>query len=226
MSYTFHFGEVLRYWDWLLFGMANTLAFSLVAMAAGLVIGIVGAVWRNSRHVALRMLAAAYVEAIRNTPLLVQLFIVFFALPAIGIRLSTSAAAALALTINNGAYMTEIVRAGIDNVHRSQREAAASLGLTRWQTFHHIVLAQAIERIYPALVSQFILLMLSSSLISAIGAEDLTAFCARIQSENFRAFEIYLVCGALYLVLTFALRGGLGVIGLLIFRRRRALARA
>lgn len=225
LGYTFHFGEVFAYWPLLLEGTFNTIAYSLVGMLAGLAIGILGAVWRNSRHLTLRVIAAVYVEVVRNTPMLVQLFIFFFALPSIGIRLSSTMAAALALTFNNGAYMTEIVRSGIENVHRSQREAAVSLGLTRWQTFRHVVLFQALERIYPAMIGQFTLLMLSSSLISSIGADDVTSLGARIQSMNFRAFEVYIVCGIIYLLLTFLLQAAAMLAAAVMFPRRRAVAK-
>jgi len=225
LDYTFQFGEVLRYWPLLLQGTANTVVFSLVGMSAGLCVGILGAVWRNSRYLPLRALADIYVETVRNTPLLVQLFLFFFALPSLGIRLSAEQAAMLALVFNNGAYATEIVRAGIENVHKSQREAAASLGLSRLQIFRHVVLLQALERVYPPLTSQFILLMLASSIVSAVGAEELTAFGNRIQSENFRALEVYFVCGALYLLLTFLFRTGFAALATALFPRRRVLAR-
>ncbi len=223
MVYTFHFSEVFRYWPLLLQGTVNTILFSIIGMLAGLAIGILGAVWRNSCHFYLRAIATAYVELVRNTPLLVQLFIFFFALPSIGIQLSPISAAVLALVFNNGAYMTEIVRAGIENVHRSQREAAVSLGLTQWQTFRHVVLFQALDRIYPAMISQFVMLMLSTSLISAIGADDLTSFGSRIQSQNYRAFEVYIVCGIIYLCLTFLLQATSAIVARIIFPRRRAV---
>ena len=225
MEYTFHFEEVLRHWPLLVQGARNTLLFSLVGMSAGLAVGILGALCRNSRHRALRVAAATYVEVVRNTPLLVQLFLFFFALPALGVRLSAVQAALLGLVFNNGAYATEIVRAGIENVHRSQREAAASLGLTRFQIFTHVVLLQALEKVYPALTSQFILLMLASSIVSAVGADELTAFGNRIQSENFRSLEVYFVIAAIYLGLTLLLRGGFGALALVLFPRRRALAK-
>jgi len=224
LGYTFHFGDVFAYWPLLLQGSINTLLYSAFGMLAGLAIGILGAVWRNSQYFPLRWIAASYVELVRNTPMLVQLFVFFFALPSVGVRLSSTTAALLALTFNNGAYMTEIVRSGIENVHRSQREAALSLGLTRWHIFRHVVLFQALEKIYPAMIGQFTLLMLSSSLISSIGADDLTAFGSRIQSENFRAFEVYIACGAIYLGLTFLLQYVAMVSARFMFPRRRALA--
>ncbi|MDB5362812.1 MAG: amino acid transporter, permease protein [Rhodospirillales bacterium] len=226
MGYTFQFGEVFRYWPLLVEGAINTLLFSAIAMAAGLAVGIGGAVCRNSSNRALRAVAGGYVEIVRNTPLLVQLFLFYFGLPATGLRLSATEAAILALIFNTGAYSTEIVRAGIENVHRSQVEAATSLGLSRTQAFLHVVLLQALERVYPALVSQFILMMLASSIVSAVGAEELTAYGNRIQSENFRSMEVYFVCGAVYLGLTYVMRFVLAFLARFLFPRRRALARA
>jgi polar amino acid transport system permease protein len=226
MGYTFQFGEVLRYWPLLAEGALNTLQLSLVGMSIGLVVGIGGAVARNSRRfTALRAVAGGYVELVRNTPLLVQLFLFFFALPSLGLRLSPTQAAMLALIFNNGAYATEIVRAGIESIHKSQIEAAAALGLSRLQTFRYIVIGQALERVYPALTGQFIILMLATSITSAIGAEELTAFGSRIQSENFRSLEVYFVCAAVYLGLTFLLRGGFTALALAAFPRRRRLGR-
>ncbi|PSC03833.1 ABC transporter permease [Alsobacter soli] len=223
MSYTFQFGEVLRYWPLLVQGAINTLVFSVIAMVAGLAIGVVGASCRISSSRVLRAIAGAYVEVVRNTPLLVQLFLFYFGLPALGLRLSTSQAAILALTFNTGAYSTEIVRAGIESIHRSQIEASTSLGISRLQTFLHVVLPQGLERVYPALASQFVLMMLASSVVSAIGAEELTAYGNRIQSENFRAMEVFFVCAAVYLGLTYLMRVLLAAVAYVAFPRRRAL---
>ena len=225
MDYTFHFGEVLRYWPLLVTGLVNTLLFSVVAMAGGAALGMVGAVARNARNPVLRAAAAFYVELIRKTPLLVQLFVAFFVLPSLGLRLTATQAALLALVLNNGAYMTEIVRAGLESIHNSQREAAVSLGLTTFQTFCWVTILQALDKVYPAILSQFILLMLSSSIISAIGADELTAFGSRIQSDTFRPLEVYLICALLYLGLTYLVRGALQGLALVLFPRRLALRR-
>jgi polar amino acid transport system permease protein len=225
VGYTFQFGEVFRYWPLLVQGAINTVLFSVIAMMAGLTVGIVGAVCRNSSSRLLRAIAGAYVEIVRNTPLLVQLFLFYFGLPALGLRLSTAEAAILALVFNTGAYSTEIVRAGIENIHRSQIEAAISLGMSRTQTFIHVVLPQGLERVYPALVSQFILMMLASSIVSAIGAEELTAYGNRIQSENFRSMEVYFVCAAVYLILTYLMRFVFALVARFLFPRRRAVGR-
>jgi polar amino acid transport system permease protein len=151
------------------------------------------------------------VEFVRNTPLLIQIFIIFFGLPNMGLRLSADQAAVVALVFNFGAYATEIVRAGIEAVPRGQIEAAQSIGLTRFEIFRHVVILPALERVYPALVSQFTLLMLGSSIVSAIGANELTSAANSIQSRNFRSFEVYTIATVLYL--------GLAIL----FPRRRAI---
>ncbi len=225
MNYVFHFNDVLVHWPILVQGTINTIGYSLVGMVVGLGIGIIGAIWRNSQNFGLRAIATFYVELVRNTPMLVQLFLFFFALPSLGIRLTPLQAALLALVFNNGAYMTEIVRAGIESINPSQREAAVSLGLTWGQTFRYVILSQAMENIYPAMISQFIMLMLSTSLISSIGADELTSLGGRIQSLNFRSFEVFTVLGVIYLCLTLLLQRSSALVARIIFPRRRAVAR-
>src|SRR5690606_2108363 len=134
-------------------GAVLTLQLSAATMAIGLVIGVLGALARSWGVVPLRLVAAAYVETIRNTPLLIQIFIVFFGLPSAGLRLDATTAAVVALSINLGAYATEIIRAGIQAIHKSQVEAGLSLGLSRLQVFRYIVLFPALKVIYPALAS-------------------------------------------------------------------------
>ena len=146
-------------------------------------------------------LIATYVEAIRNTPLLVQLFIVFFGLPSVGLRFSATTAAVVTLTINLGAYATEIVRAGLEAVPKAQREAGHALGLSGLQVFRHIILFPSLQMMYPALASQFILLMLATSITSQIAVTDLFHVASIIQSRTFRDFEVYTVVGVLYLAL-------------------------
>lgn len=206
MHYHFQFRDVFASWPALLNGVAVTLILSIIAMVGGLAIGVVGASARIYGPKPLRILASAYVEAIRNTPLLIQLFIVFFGLPGIGIRLDAPVAAAIALTVNLGAYATEIVRAGLQAVPRTQVEAGYALSLSGLQVFRHVVLFPALKLMYPALASQFVLLMLATSAVSLISVGDLFHAASIIQSRTFRDFEVYTVVGALYLLLALALR--------------------
>ena len=171
----------------------------------------------------LRRLVGAYVETIRNTPLLIQIFIVYFGLSSLGLKLSAEVSAVLALTINMGAYTTEIMRAGIESIQRTQLEAADCLGLTRLQTMLHVVLLPAMERVYPSLASQGVLLMLASSITSQISAEELTATANLVQSDTYRSFEVYVIVAVVYLALSALYRLGFWAIGQMLFERRRRL---
>ena len=203
MSYVFQFGDVWNSWDELMLGAWLTVRLSLSAMVLGLVVAIACALAKTSGPKLLGTLVDAYVELIRNTPFLVQLFIIFFGLPVLGLRLEADWAALLAMVVNVGAYATEIVRAGIESISRGQIEAARALGLRPLQIFRHIILLPAIRTVYPALTSQFILLMLNSSVCSTISADELTAAANDMQSRTFRSFEIYFVVTGIYLALSF-----------------------
>ena len=192
----------------------------------GFIGGALCAIARTDGAPWLKRLVGAYVEAIRNTPLLVQIFLIYFGIAVLGIRVDANLAAVIALVVNVVAYTCEIMRAGIESVHKAQIEAAECLGLSRAQTYWHVVLRPAIERVYPALVSQYVLLMLASSITSQISAEELTAVANRIQSDTFRAFETYIVVGLLYLALSFVVRWAFWGFGMLVFTRRRKLGTA
>jgi polar amino acid transport system permease protein len=217
------FGTVLDRWPSFLDGALLTLELAGIATVVGGALGGICAIGRRSRYAAVRRLCEVYVEAIRNTPLLVQIFLVYFGLASLGFKFSAVAVAALALTINVGAYTTEIVRAGLDAIPRGQIEAAEGLALSRAQVYRHVVLLPAIERVWPSLTSQFVLLMLASSVCSQISAEELTAVANYIQSDTYRAFETYIVVALCYVVLSFVMRAGFFGLGLLLFPRRRRL---
>lgn len=219
MNYVFQFGAIWRDFDQLLFGVWLTIRLSSMAMVLGLAIAIVGAQANASRFWLPRAIAHTYVEVVRNTPFLVQLFLIYLGLPSLGIRLSPNQAALAAMVINLGAYATEIVRAGIEAVPRGQIEAGRALGLKWWQIFRFIILMPALKTVFPALSSQFILVMLGSSVVSAISAEELSAMAAIIQSRNFRSFEVYLVVAGLYLALSLAFEAAFGAINRLLFGR-------
>lgn len=204
MHYQFQFQDVFAAWPLLLKGTWITIHLSLTATVLGLAVAIVCAWGKTSGPAPARWLINAYIELIRNTPFLVQLFFFFFALPAFGLRWSAHSAALVAMVVNLGAYATEIIRAGIESIPRGQVEAALALNLKRHQVFRHVILKPALKAIYPALTSQFILLMLSSAVVSAISADDLTSVAANLQSQTFRSFEIYIVVAAIYLALALA----------------------
>ena len=201
MGYRFQFQVIWENWDLLLAGVGLTLQLSALAIVLGLVVGIVGALCRTSGNRYVSLLAAAYVEAIRNTPFLVQLLFLFFGISSLGPRLGSTQAALLALTINFGAYATEIIRAGIQSIDHSQIEAGMSLGLNRRQVFRLVVLKPAIANIYPALTSQMVLLLLLSSVVSQISAKELTFMGNFLRSRTFRDFEVYFALALIYVAL-------------------------
>ena len=198
MSYTFHWEVPLQNMSLFLWGAVATLQMSGVAVLLGLIIAIFCALGRLSKRRFLRVPAAAYVETIRNTPFLVQLFYVYFGLVAIGINLDAFTVAILTLTINCGAYCTEIIRAGIQSIHRGQTEAGLSLGMTHWQVFRHVILMPTLRTVWPPLASQFIATMLGSSVVAVISAEELTYAGMLLESRTFRTFEIFFVIAILY----------------------------
>ncbi|MEZ5865357.1 MAG: amino acid ABC transporter permease [Geminicoccaceae bacterium] len=220
MSYTFQFRDVFASWEFILQGVVMTLYLSAVTMVIGLAIGVACAAGRLYGPKPLRFLVGVYVESIRNTPLLVQLFIIFFGLPSLGVRFDATTAAVITLAVNLGAYATEIVRAGLEAVPKAQVEAGHSLGLSGLQVFRHIVLFPALRMMYPSLASQFILLMLATSITSQIAVEDLFHVASIIQSRTFRDFEVYTVIGVLYLLLALVFRGGFALLYQLVFARR------
>ena len=219
MSYDFNFRPVFRNIDLLLEGALLTLQLSAVTMLLGLLVGGLCASIRVWGPRPARALVIAYVDFIRNTPLLVQLFIVYFGLPSLGIRLSASEAAIIGLTIYLGAYATEILRAGILAIPKSQIEAGLCLGMSHLQIFRHVIMFPALQVVYPALTSQFILLMLGTSLVSLISAKELFHAAAFLDSRTFLPFEIYLVVSLMYLAMSLGFRLLFAGFGRLVFAR-------
>lgn len=226
MSYEFDFASVLAQWPQFLEGAWMSIMLSFPATVIGFVAGTLLAIGRRGQRRWLTQVCGAYVEVIRNTPLLVQIFLVFFGLSSLGWKVAAFTAALLTLVMNVAAYSCEIMRAGMDSIHKGQLEAAECLALTRRQVYWHVVLRPAMEKVYPALTSQFVLLMLATSITSQISVEELTAIAARVQSETFRPFEAYILVALAYLLLSLLMRLGLWLFGQLIFTRKRKLAAA
>src|SRR5471032_221894 len=219
MHYAFHFNVVWEHWRDLAEGAWLTIRLSALAMTFGLAVATVCAYAKTAGPSPVRWAVAAYVEAIRNTPFLVQIFIVYFSLPTLGINIDANEAALAAMVVNFGAYGTEILRAGIESIPRGQIDAAEALGLTRLQTFRYVVLFPTLKAVYPALASQFILLMLASSVVSAISAVELTAVTNSLQSTTFRPFEFYFVATGLYMVMALGFQAVFGGIYWAVFVR-------
>lgn len=218
MGYQFNFAPVVNNFDQLLWGAWITIQLSFGAILIGTLIAVPCAVAKTSGPKPLVWLVNVYIEVIRNTPFLVQIFFIYFSLPALGVRFDPNTAALIALSVNVGAYATEIVRAGIESISLGQVEAGRALGLKGHQVFRYIVLKPAIRTIYPALTSQFIYLMLTSSVVSAISATDLAAAGNNIQAKTFAAFEVYLVITAIYFVLSLGFSGLFSLVDRIAFR--------
>lgn len=222
MAYTFDFLSVWDYHAQLVKGVGYTLLLTTLGASAGVLIGILGAVTRAWKIRPFNHAFGIYVELIRNTPFIVQLFFIFFGLPSLGVKLLEWQAAIIAVVVNLGAYSTEILRAGILAIPRGQIEAAASLAMTRAEIFRHIVLRPAMQKVWPALASQIVIVMLGTSVCSQIAAEELTFAANFIQSRTFRAFETYIVAALLYLLMAIGVRALLNLLGQHLVVKRRA----
>ncbi|MGQ9369387.1 amino acid ABC transporter permease [Azospirillum sp. ST 5-10] len=213
-----NFNQLWRYQDQFIDGTVLTLVLTLASAAIGVAIGVAGAVLVRGGPRPVRWAIRAYIEVIRNTPSLIQLFIVFFVLPNFGLKLSSFAAAVIALGIYFGSYCIEIFRAGLDSVPRSQVEAGQCLGLTGWEVFRHVVLPPALRCVYPAFTSQFVLLLLGTSLASQVSAEELFHTAGFVESRTYRSFEVYAVVCGIYFALVMAFKALFAALAHAVFR--------
>jgi len=197
---------VLAQWPMLLKGLALTVLLTAIAAPVGSGLGIACAWARLHGPAWLRVLVGSYVELIRNTPFIIQLFFIFFGLPALGVKLSAETASILAMVLNLGAYACEIVRAGIESSPPGQIEAAKSLALNRWQIFTRVVLPPSLARVWPALVSQIIIVMLGSAVCGQISTEEISYAANLISSRTFRSMESYILVTLVYLGFAVLLR--------------------
>jgi His/Glu/Gln/Arg/opine family amino acid ABC transporter permease subunit len=186
-------------------GLALTLVVSVSASLGGSGVGLLTALARMARAAPLRWVATGYVELIRNTPALVQVFLVYLGLPRFGIRFSPLGALVTALTINNGAYIAEIVRGGLQAISRGQLDAAASIGLSRRLTLREVVLPQTLHAIHPALANQFIQTVLASSVGTVVGVEELTQVALFVESRTYRTVEVLTALTLVYVAVTYLL---------------------
>ena len=205
MGYQLDFSVIIKNLPLFLKGIFLTVEISFFAIIIGLCIGILAAVARSSRFKILNLIAAAYVEVFRNTPLLIQIFIIFFGLPGIGIKLSPYISGLTALVLYVGAYNTEVIRSGLEAVPRGQMEAAKSLGLTGVQAFLYIILPQTFRISLPALGNNWVALVKNSSLVSVIGMVELTWVALDLNALTFRSFELFGAATIFYLILIFIL---------------------
>ena len=216
MTYEFDFSAVFDHMSELLQGCLATLELSVAAMLLALLVAILCVLGVRLYPRWFTVPVRAFVELVRNTPFLIQIFFIYFGLPAIGIRFDPNAAAVIALGVNGAAYAIEIIRAGVDAIHKGQIEAGEALGLGKLQIFRGIIFRPALRIVYPALTSQFIFLMLTSSITSSITARELTQTAAVLEGQTFRSFEVYAAVFVLYGIMSLLLSAGFS----LLFRYR------
>ena len=217
MSYSLDFSIVIERLPELLLACLATMGLALAGMTLATIIGVLGVIARRSRFAWLRAVTIGFVEVIRNTPFLVQIFFIFFALPQLGIRLNPTVTAIIALALNGGAYAIEIIRGGVDAIPKGQVEAGLALGLHKAQIFRFIVLKPALRAVYPSLTSQFIMLTLTTSVCTSIAAYELTSVAQKIEADTFRSFEVYFSITILYLIISSLMMGVFALISRISF---------
>ncbi len=201
MNFYFNIRPLLPYFETLQSAVLITIAMSLLTMVSSLALGLVFAVMRQNRSMLIRFLATAYVEFFRNVPLLIVLYFVYFMMPAIGLKLSPFQAGLVGMTLHYGAYMTEILRAGLTAIAYGQYEAGNSQGMTRLQVLRYIVMPQVFRTIYPPLGNQLIQIILGSSLCSAIAVIDIASWMQTAGAASFRYFETFAIAALVYFIL-------------------------
>lgn len=224
MHYTLQFGQVSGYVPDLLAGAWLSLQIAVLAFVGGLFLGTLGATARVYGAPAIAKPVGWCVTFVTNTPQLVQIYLIFFALPDYGIVLSPTAAVLVGMTINAGAYLTEIERAGFLSVRPSELEAAETLGLSRRQSIRHVILPHVARVLFPPLSNQFILMILGTSMAAVFGVEELTGRALNANATTFRSVEIFSVVGVLYVVITLVATALLAAAGRLLFRARLRVA--
>ncbi|WP_024953542.1 amino acid ABC transporter permease [Sulfurospirillum arcachonense] len=220
MDYQLDFVGLFPYYKDLVSGIILTIQITILTTILGVSFGIIGAATRVGKNKFLQNLVGGFVEVVRNTPFIVQLFFIFFGLPTIGFKLTALEAGMIAMVINLGAYSTEIIRAGIEATDKGQWEAGKTLGLKWYQIFIHIILPQAFNKISPALISQCVIVMLGSSVLSQISVEELTFTANFIQSRTFLSFESYFLITGIYLIFAIVLRFVLTVVSEKLFKTK------
>lgn len=220
MGYTLQFGQVVRYIPYLAGGALISLELAMLAFVGGMLLGLFGAIGKTFGGRWTRRMVNAYVVFFTNTPLLVQIYFLYFGLPAFGIVMNSFDAVLLGMTVNAGAYLTEIQRAGFLSVHRNEVEAAETIGMSRWQMVRYVVFPHIVRTLYPALTSHYILMTLGSSMAAIFGVEELTGRAFNVNSITFRSIEIFLITAALYVVVTLIMNVIFVVIGRYQFRVR------
>jgi len=220
MSYTLHYGQIWHYWPDLLRGALVALEIAVLAYAGGLILGTIFAALKNFAPRGIGRLVDAYVAFFMNTPQLVQIYFLYYALPDFGILLSSFWAVVLGMTLNAAAYLAEIQRAGFASVQRAELEASEVLGFSRVQQLRHVILPHVMKVLFPPLSSQFIIVTLGTSMAAIFGVEELTGTAMNINSVTFRSIEIFSVTALFYVAVTIVASGLLALFGRTVFRIR------
>ena len=223
MDYVFQFGQVVDYLPYLVGGAWLSLQIAFLAFCGGMVIGLFGAMAKTFGGPVLSGTANAYVTFLTNTPQLVQIYFLFFALPDAGILMSPYQAVLLGMTLNAGAYLTEIQRAGFESVHRNEMEAAETLGMNLWQRVRYVILPHIARVLFPPLSNQYILMTLGTSMAAIFGVEELTGRAFNVNAETFRSIEVFSLTAGIYIVVTLVATVILGLLGRFLFRAKMRL---
>ncbi len=218
MDYTFQFSEVLTEIPYLLGGAVVTLEIAFISFWGGAIIGLGGALAKVYGGPALKKTASTYVTALTNTPALVQIFLLYYALPDAGILLGSMTAVLIGLVLNAGAYLTEIIRAGIISVRQSEMDAGITLGMSRLQLVRYVLLPHTAKTIYAPLSNFFVWLVLGSSLAALFGVEELTGRAINVSTANLRSIETFAVVAVIYIVITVFASASLALAGRWMFR--------
>jgi polar amino acid transport system permease protein len=223
VSYTLQFGQVTGYLPYLAGGAWISLQIAFLAFCGGMVIGLFGAMTKTFGGRVLNHLVGGYVTFFMNTPQLVQIYFLYFALPEAGILLTSYEAVLIGMTLNAGAYLTEIQRAGFESVHRNEMEAAETLGMTLMQRVRYVVLPHIARVLFPPLSNQYILMTLGTSMAAIFGVEELTGRAFNVNAETFRSIEVFSLTAGLYIVVTLVATLILGLFGRYMFRAKMRL---
>lgn len=220
MGYSVNFGQIVEYIPYLLGGAWFSLQIAFLAYCGGMVIGLVGAIAKTFGGRLLARLAHLYVVFVTNTPQLVQIYFLYFALPEAGIMMSSYQAVLLAMTINAGAYLTEIQRAGFMSVRQTEMEAAETLGMSLLQQVRYVILPHVARVLFPPLSNHFILMTLGTSMAALFGVEELMGRAFNVNAETFRSIEVFSVTAGMYVVITLFASVVLGIAGRWLFRAK------
>jgi len=220
VTYTLQFGQVARYLPYLAEGGLVSLVLAFLAFAGGMLIGVLGAMARSFGPSPARAAVRAYVVFFTNTPQLVQIYFLFFVLPQAGVLLSSFQAVLLGMTLNAGAYLTEIQRAGFDSVPRGELDAAETLGMSMTQSVRFVILPHVARTLFAPLSNQYIIMVLGTSMAAVFGVEELTGRAFSVNAETFRSIEVFSIVAVLYVAITLIATLALAVVGRVMFRAR------